>query len=384
MRSEDGDHLVIDAGPLGYLNAGHGHADALSLTLCAGGVPFLVDTGTGTYTVEPELRDYFRSTAAHNTLQLDGRSQSESCGPFQWRTMASARCLEWLSTDRFDYFEGVHDGYRPVLHRRAVYAAHADLWIVADHVLDPARLRHRADVHWHVDGAWRADRVAPGVVRVTHEEGDEIWLVAPLSDVRAYRAREDRRLGWRSPAYGRLTPCTTIRSTREEQAPFNLVTALVPGLGPQSAPVARRVVADYADRGISVAGISVERAGTIDLVLSAVPAGRGRQQSGWFLAGGVRTDARFLHIKRSAQGLASLVLVDGTFVEDGETGWRIDGEARFPSLHVELAGGRSVARVLVEGAPAPFSTRGSSARIGRVETPRLETTGAEAAMSGPE
>ena len=45
-RSPAGDHLVIDGGPHGYLNAGHAHADALSLTLTARGVPLLIDPGT--------------------------------------------------------------------------------------------------------------------------------------------------------------------------------------------------------------------------------------------------------------------------------------------------------------------------------------------------
>src|SRR5262249_51097116 len=42
-RSKRGDHVVIDGGMHGYLNGGHAHADALSLTLTAAGVPLLVD-----------------------------------------------------------------------------------------------------------------------------------------------------------------------------------------------------------------------------------------------------------------------------------------------------------------------------------------------------
>src|SRR2546430_7893947 len=42
-RSPAGDHLIVDAGPHGYQNAGHAHADALSLTLSVRGVPLLID-----------------------------------------------------------------------------------------------------------------------------------------------------------------------------------------------------------------------------------------------------------------------------------------------------------------------------------------------------
>jgi len=51
-RSSRGDHLVIDGGVHGYLNGGHAHADALSLTLTVAGVPLLVDPGTGSYTFD--------------------------------------------------------------------------------------------------------------------------------------------------------------------------------------------------------------------------------------------------------------------------------------------------------------------------------------------
>ncbi len=63
-RSAAGDHLVVDAGPHGYQNAGHAHADALSLTFNVRGLPLLIDAGTGCYTVEPDVRDRLRSTRA--------------------------------------------------------------------------------------------------------------------------------------------------------------------------------------------------------------------------------------------------------------------------------------------------------------------------------
>jgi len=73
--------IVADAGPLGFLSiAAHGHADALSFTLSAGGCPILIDPGTFAYHTERRWRDYFRGTAAHNTVRIDGVDQSVSGG----------------------------------------------------------------------------------------------------------------------------------------------------------------------------------------------------------------------------------------------------------------------------------------------------------------
>ncbi|PYN93862.1 MAG: hypothetical protein DMD91_29220, partial [Candidatus Rokuibacteriota bacterium] len=92
-------HLVLDAGPLGCpVSGGHGHADLLSVQCAAFGRPSVVDPGTGCYTVEPEWRDFFRSTAAHSTVMVDGVGQAEPAGPFGWRQRPAARVLRWIST----------------------------------------------------------------------------------------------------------------------------------------------------------------------------------------------------------------------------------------------------------------------------------------------
>src|SRR5205823_4513651 len=107
-RVADEQHLVIDGGAHGYRNGGHAHSDALSVSLTVRGVPLLIDTGTGCYTADPELRDRFRSTALHNTLVLDGRQQSTPGGPFHWLHVANAVVRRWRTNGRFDYFEGAH------------------------------------------------------------------------------------------------------------------------------------------------------------------------------------------------------------------------------------------------------------------------------------
>ena len=224
-RSPRGDHLVIDGGAHGYLNGGHAHADALSLTLTVAGVPLLVDPGTGAYTVDSALRDHLRSSQMHNTLTVDGRSQSIVKGPFSWSTMARSRVRRWQTHRTFDYFEGTHDGYHPIEHRRHVLTVHGDLMVVADLVtaesssaLRAADRKHTASVHWHIDPRWR---VAVREAAVTFTAKDlQCQLVVPRGHIERFDADKETGLGWRAPLYGAVEPSTSLRISHQDRLPF--------------------------------------------------------------------------------------------------------------------------------------------------------------------
>jgi uncharacterized heparinase superfamily protein len=90
---EPGLWLAFDCGPPAppFLPA-HAHADALSFQLWLDGRPVVVDPGTSTY--EPGVdRDRERSTAAHSTIALDGRSQFEPWGAFRSGPLPRVRFL---------------------------------------------------------------------------------------------------------------------------------------------------------------------------------------------------------------------------------------------------------------------------------------------------
>lgn len=76
---ERGMKILMDAGEIApsYM-PGHGHCDALSFELSCEGHPIFVNSGTGQY--QGPFRSYFRSTAAHNTVVIDGEEQSQCWG----------------------------------------------------------------------------------------------------------------------------------------------------------------------------------------------------------------------------------------------------------------------------------------------------------------
>lgn len=74
---------VVDIGEIAAsYQPGHTHADALSYELRISGKPFVVDTGISTYDKTPR-RQYERSTAAHNTVAIDGKDSAEVWGGFR-------------------------------------------------------------------------------------------------------------------------------------------------------------------------------------------------------------------------------------------------------------------------------------------------------------
>ena len=64
---------------------GHRHNDLLSFELAVDGVPVVVDPGTYCYLGDSAVRAFFRGTAAHNTLAVDGEEQNDVGDPFVLR-----------------------------------------------------------------------------------------------------------------------------------------------------------------------------------------------------------------------------------------------------------------------------------------------------------
>ena len=78
LRLENETYCVIaKCGEIGpSYQPGHAHADTWSFELWKGARKLIGDTGCSTY-VPGEVRSYERSTAAHNTVVIDGRDSSE-------------------------------------------------------------------------------------------------------------------------------------------------------------------------------------------------------------------------------------------------------------------------------------------------------------------
>lgn len=216
--------LVIDAGPQGAHTAGHGHADALSLTASSGCCQLLIDSGTLEYVGNDGERNRLRGTGAHNTLLVEGHDQAEPKGPFSWGRLPHVQAEGWISGKTFDLFVGSHDGYNrlrnAVVHRRYVFSLKSGVWFVKDQALGFGE--HRLDLFWHL---------GPELNQV---DGEENIFTCQGRSLRILTAEG---CGWTqtverqsySPVYGRKEDHNVVHFAASAQLPAEFVTLMVWG-----------------------------------------------------------------------------------------------------------------------------------------------------------
>ena len=217
-----------DGGPHGFLSiAAHAHADALSVELRYGGVDILADPGTYCYHGEPSWRSYFRSTIAHNTVEISGQSQSVDGGPFMW--LRQARAWETGAPDAEHNWSAAHDGYAvlspPARHQRSVRLDPAARAIEITDAIDAPGHDVRLAFHCgplvqvRLSGA-RADLTWPDA---SVSGSARLQLPAPL-DWSLHHGETDPILGWYSPGLGRREPAAALLGTGHARSSLLLIT----------------------------------------------------------------------------------------------------------------------------------------------------------------
>lgn len=218
--SEDGPQIWCrcDGGPHGYTSiAAHAHADALSIELRCDGVDIFADPGTYCYHGEPVWRRYFRSTLAHNTVEIDGVSQSVDSGPFMWRSHAGTSILS--ATDGVSgtsTWRARHDGYGrldPALrHTRTVSLDHRRRELRISDVVTASR-RHDVRMAFHL-GPQVDARMTGELVRLEWDSqgtgGAADAQLPPQLSWSIHRGESDPPLGWYSPSFGVRVPSWTL------------------------------------------------------------------------------------------------------------------------------------------------------------------------------
>jgi hypothetical protein len=219
-RTQDGPEIWCrcDGGPHGFLSiAAHAHADALSLEVRHDGVDILADPGTYCYHGELAWRQWFRSTAAHNTVEIGGESQSEPGGPFLWSTQARTTTLSCdVGEQPMQTWSAKHDGYlrltTPAIHRRSVALDSPGRRLTIVDIVD-STAPVGSVMSWHLGPEILVDLDGAGAV-ISWQVGSEqrrgtLGLPSDFTWT-CHRGQVDPIAGWYSPRFGSRVPTTSL------------------------------------------------------------------------------------------------------------------------------------------------------------------------------
>ena len=182
-------HLLIDLAQMG--DGSHAHYDLGSFTYWSAGAPRLVDPGRFTYSSVPDAdgvdwRHHFKSTAAHNTVQIDGRDQCRYLnrtkrGPDPWlgeRLLGLDAASPWA-------FGRIYSHEYPVVHERCIVFIDRRYVLIVDRIEALDGLEHHVEVRFHLPPA---------------DGGTAVVSTLPL----------ERQPGWFAPLYGVKFPAPVI------------------------------------------------------------------------------------------------------------------------------------------------------------------------------
>lgn len=153
--SASGHYLAFDAGAVrGRHMPGHSHGGLFSYELSLGGQRVVVDSGVFDY-VPGKMRDYCKSTCAHNTVEIGGQDQSEYWDVFRVARIAAThdvRVDTWAGGFRVS---GWHDGYSRMAgkprHNRTATWYDDGVLMVSDEVTASGPVQATNRIHLHPD-----------------------------------------------------------------------------------------------------------------------------------------------------------------------------------------------------------------------------------------
>ncbi len=235
---------MMDHGPLAHgvfhdetPSAAHGHADLLAIELSAFGESFLIDPGFSNYRGDFNWHSYFRSTAAHNTIEIDGQSQAKQGGILQWSHAPKFKVLNLLKEDWIQGVCAEHYGYHRLpgkpTHRRCFLFVDDSFFISIDRIFWEGNDKHSVFYNQHFDSA----------IDLKKKEGTEILFAEGQSGNLALhyfsniteslnfeidKGGDSPEKGWISPTYLTRIPAFTARIGGDFSLPFTLLTLYLP------------------------------------------------------------------------------------------------------------------------------------------------------------
>ncbi len=201
------------------------HADQLHVDLWLHGHNLAIDAGTYLYSGEGHWRNGLAHTSVHNTVTVDNKDQMTMLSRFTWTNWSKGKVLKH---DK-DIWQGEHDGYKPVTHKRTVMVLEGDRWLVIDNLT--ANETHNYKLHWLLsDGKYGVRKLASANGLWVQPFGSkppeskiniQMGLLNGNANFSIVRADPESTRGWRSRYYGHKEPAISVMlETNQPQVTF--------------------------------------------------------------------------------------------------------------------------------------------------------------------
>jgi len=213
-------YLVFDTGSN---KPWHAHYDILNFVAYAFGKTIIKDPGRYAYT--NRRLEYYKKTIAHNTIVVDGSDQKEN---------AQGVPVFWESLPGYDYVDAYHDAYSSVRHRRKIFFAKPDYWIISDLITGSGA--HIYDLYFHLEPAYLNNYTLNSA---DHSVSTPDFAIIPGDQ----EADVEIVPGWVSYSVGSELESVTIKYSKHGAVPVTFETVIYPyGNGPIPVSVSKLLV----------------------------------------------------------------------------------------------------------------------------------------------
>ena len=232
--------MVIKAGPKGEW---HSQPDNGTFELWSHGKNLFPDSGSFVYEGNEEvtrLRNWFRRTASHNTLTLDGRNlEKRNSITRKWQPEGDVQCLVTEN-----------ESYEGLTHRRTFYFVDNTYFVIVDEASGDAA--GTVNLHYGLcDGEMAIDKQHSSLVSAF--EGDVQVKLRCFAPEQTEMKEEE---GWYSTAYRQRTERTAVswNTPKQSGSPVRYITVIYPYLRPAKAPAIEARFADGTTVEVTIDG----------------------------------------------------------------------------------------------------------------------------------
>ncbi|HEY5728908.1 MAG TPA: alginate lyase family protein [Anaerolineales bacterium] len=181
------------------------HADQLHVDLWIHGHNLAIDAGTYLYSGELPWRNGLARTAVHNTVTVDNKDQMTMLSRFTWTDWSKGKVLKHDE----NVWQGEHDGYKPVSHKRTIMSLEGNRWLVIDYLT--ANVSHNYKLHWLLNDfpfEQKENSILLSLDEMKYKM--QVGMMKGNGNFSIVRADPASTRGWRSRYYGHKEPAISV------------------------------------------------------------------------------------------------------------------------------------------------------------------------------